>query len=268
MCFLRNCKRCKEGKNGVSATLSLVLPAETDNSVNRFIVEIYNNRCENLVRRIEKTVVAGSKSCEISLSLSAGHTYNFLVWADCGKGGEDLFYDSSKGLKQLSIKGDYSGNEPGRMAFCANETFRITRSLTRTVSLYSPFARLSFYSSDNQFDDKQIPQEIQVRFHAKKSFDVLVEECTGNLTEMTYSITPSQEALREGNSLGEDLIFAPFDRYFNTQIILDIKDASGKTIHREFSNIPLRRGWKTEVRGSLFSQEGVSWMKITPETVV
>ena len=83
--------------------------------IDRCILEIYRNG-ELYGDRQTTTVTAGKAT--FNLRLVASQTYDFVFWADCSEGGDDKYYDTSNGLRNITrTAGTYTGNNDEFDAF-------------------------------------------------------------------------------------------------------------------------------------------------------
>lgn len=120
----------------------------TGMSVNRCILEIY--RDGTLYNRVEKSVNNRTVTFD-NLRLVAQNTYDFVFWADCADGSEGNFTDrhyNTQSLTAISNRGNFEGNSDERDAFFAKETFEVTGTFSKPVTLKRPFGLLVVKTND------------------------------------------------------------------------------------------------------------------------
>ena len=129
----------------------------TGTSVNRCILEIYHG--DKLYDRIEKGV-SGKTVTFDNLRLVSSQTYDFVFWADCAEGSEGNFTDkvyNTANLKSITEIGPFVGNSDERDAFFAKESFKVTGSFTKPVTLKRPFGLLVVKTNDlNEIKDEAL----------------------------------------------------------------------------------------------------------------
>ena len=86
-----------------------------------------------------------------NLRLVSSQTYDFVFWADCAEGSEGNFTDkvyNTANLKSITEIGPFVGNSDERDAFFAKESFKVTGSFTKPVTLKRPFGLLVVKTND------------------------------------------------------------------------------------------------------------------------
>ena len=86
--------------------------------VNRCIMEIYLG--DKLYGERQVVPVDGNKTATFNVRLVTSQTYDFVFWADVsGEGGikADRHYQPTNGLQNISLLGNYAGNDDSRDAF-------------------------------------------------------------------------------------------------------------------------------------------------------
>ena len=144
-----------EGTRASSANgFDLNTLANTDYSL-RYILEIYRTD-DNSGKCQRHVLVSDNNSVAFPVRLAPGYGYNIVVWADIVKGDstEDRYYDTSKGLDEVTIieKNGVAWNEMNetRDAYTATKTYNEFKvaDLNETISLTRPFAKLRVVATD------------------------------------------------------------------------------------------------------------------------
>lgn len=274
--LLCGCQKSASSSGEVDVTLnvttSMASKATLDGdgaaaSVNRYIMEIYTDNGATFYNRLTNKVAEGTLSTQFSFKLVVGQTYTFLLWADCAASdGSDLYYKTDAGLKAVEMKTVYAGNNDERDAFCASETIRVTSAITRDITLKRPFAQLNIITTDIDaiLQDYLLPQEVTLSFAAKTGFNVLSGESTGADANLVYSAVPYYQTYRTAEletaraaagkwTLSMDYIFAPETEAQIASVILNVKAGGNDLPQREFTNVPFRRNWRTNIYGNILT---------------
>lgn len=258
-----------------SQTISVAVPqgiqtratGDGDGSmVNRCILEIYRDGALYGERKVS-TVTSG-KATFSDLRLVAQQTYDFVFWADCADNGVDKYYNTESGLTQISAK-EYKGNEERFDAFfLCQKDYKVEASFNETGwVLKRPFGQLNIKTDD--LDD--IPTELQpdavsvVFKNLPTSFNAL-EGVTNEATqeEVTYKANILDAA---SGKLTVDYLWASEEEsatlsdftmtFLNNDTEICTNDA--------FTNIPIRRNYRTMVSGNLLTKKGTINVTIAPE---
>ena len=144
-----------EQSQGSTSTLTVTIPqgietkAAADyghgDKINRCILEIY--RDGELYGERQVAAVTGSQVTFSGLRLISSQTYDFVLWADCGDGTSDAYYNTSD-LSAVTVNKAYTGNDDGFDAFYAKETYQVDGSFTKAITLQRPFGQLNVKTGD------------------------------------------------------------------------------------------------------------------------
>ena len=235
-------------------------------SANRCILEIY--RGGQLYDRIEKSVSAKTVTFD-NLRLVAQQTYDFVFWADCADGSEGNFTDrhyNTQSLKAISNRGTFEGNSDERDAFFAHESFEVTGSFSKPVTLTRPFGLLVVKTNDLDEikDDMLKPTGYTVAFrNMPDTFNAMTGEVSGS-THITY--TANDLAKAADGTISMDFLWA-----IDTEAALSdftmtfLNNGSVICTNDAFTNIPIRRNYKTNVSGNLLTKKGAISVMINPD---
>lgn len=256
--------------------------------VNRFVMEIYRNVSgqASLYTRIEHEATLsaqGVKSTVFDVKLVKNQAYDVLFWADAAKKNTDgsftdIHYDTSTGLKAVSLNGDYSGNLDSRDAFfkaVALTAADTQQSFTKTdIKLTRPFAQLNIITTD--IDDLEalggvavVPQKVTLKFQAPSKFNVK-DGTVSSLKDFKSEVTPYYQGhktladAQKKYTLSMDYIFAASSQTADVRnISLKVED-SAVLLDTTFENIPLKRNWRTNITGDLLTTTGKFEVVVDP----
>ena len=257
-----------------SQTISVTVPqgiqtratGDGDGSmVNRCILEIYRDGALYGERKVS-TVTSG-KATFSDLRLVAQQTYDFVFWADCADNGVDKYYDTESGLTQISAK-EYKGNEERFDAFfLCQKDYKVEASFNETGwVLKRPFGQLNIKTDDlGDIPTELQPDAVSVVFkNLPTSFNAL-EGVTNEATqeEVTYKANILDAA---SGKLTVDYLWASEEEsatlsdftmtFLNNDTEICTNDA--------FTNIPIRRNYRTMVSGNLLTKKGTINVTIDP----
>ncbi len=234
-------------------------------SANRCILEIYRN--DKLYNRIEKGVTGETVTFD-DLRLVAQQTYDFVFWADCAEGSEGSFTDktyNTANLKSITEIGPFVGNSDERDAFFAHETFEVTGSFSRPVTLKRPFGLLVVKTNDlNEIRDEALkPTGYEVAFKGlPTTFNALTDEVSGS-ADVSYKAT---EFAKTDGTISMDFLWATESEAALSDFTMTFYNGGTEICTNDaFTNIPIRRNYRTNVSGNLLTRKGTISVTIDPE---
>ena len=234
-------------------------------SANRCILEIYRN--DKLYNRIEKGVTGETVTFD-DLRLVAQQTYDFVFWADCAEGSEGSFTDktyNTANLKSITEIGPFVGNSDERDAFFAHETFEVTGSFSRPVTLKRPFGLLVVKTNDlNEIRDEALkPTGYEVAFKGlPTTFNALTGEVSGS-ADVSYKAT---EFAKTDGTISMDFLWATESEAALSDFTMTFYNGGTEICTNDaFTNIPIRRNYRTNVSGNLLTRKGTISVTIDPE---
>ena len=234
-------------------------------SANRCILEIYRN--DKLYNRIEKGVTGETVTFD-DLRLVAQQTYDFVFWADCAEGSEGSFTDktyNTANLKSITEIGPFVGNSDERDAFFAHETFEVTGSFSRPVTLKRPFGLLVVKTNDlNEIRDEALkPTGYEVAFKGlPTTFNALTGEVSGS-ADVSYKAT---EFAKTDGTISMDFLWATESGVALSDFTMTFYNGGTEICTNDaFTNIPIRRNYRTNVSGNLLTRKGTISVTIDPE---
>ena len=229
--------------------------------INRCILEIYRDGVRYGDRKVA-TVSAGQAVFD-DLRLVASQTYDFVFWADCSDGGADKHYNTTD-LTAITVNGDYTGNDDEFDAFFAKKTIPVTGSFTETVTLSRPFGQLNVQTLDlNEIKDESLkPTHVQVEFSSvPTTFDALAGTA-GSEAPLAYRTAVEDVTTGE---LTVDYIWAAEAKANLADFSMTFyKNGTEIATNDGFTNIPIRRNYRTNVKGNLLTKKGSINVTINP----
>lgn len=225
----------------------------------------------------EKTVAVADFEAKFeNILLVKDQKYDFLFWADNTAGN---FYVTEK-LTEVKLNGDYIGGNDKRDAFyAALNDKKPSEVFDQTVELYRPFAQLNVITTDipalraqiadDDLFDAVVPEKVSLKLTVPTVFNVKTGEVSVP-AEITYTApvytNPYKVAEGDKNTLSMDYFLAPVTESKVSEIKFWSKNTtSGLTdIDHSFTNIPLRRNYRTNIIGALITQTGTVEVIIKP----
>lgn len=234
--------------------------------INRCILEIY----EDGVLYGERQSVDFEGGATFKANLIAGHSYNFVFWADCADGNatdgfQDVYYNTADGLTAITVITDgYLNNDDNRDAFYGSYSVTIESGKTYDYTLTRPFGRVQMFTTDIQSTGIDLTGAVvEVIFeNVPAGFNALTNTVSTERTELIPAETigifevPAADATEA--QLSYDYIFAsPIDGETLVDFTINI-EKDGQTLCSGFSadNIPVRQNYRTNVKGRFLSQSG------------
>lgn len=211
-----------------------------------------------------------------NIVLVKDQTYDFLFWADNTAG---AYYETTD-LKAVSLSGTYVGGNDKRDAFYAALPGKtVTETFSQDVPLYRPFAQLNVITTDIPALRAQITDDnlFAASVPEKVSFTVTVPTVFNVKTgvastpaEITYTApvytNPYKTTAGAKNTLSMDYLLAPATEGNVVEVGFSAKNETSSLadIDYTFSNIPLRRNYRTNVLGDLITVRGTVNVEIKP----
>ena len=250
-----------------TATLTVTIPQGietkaaadygTGAKINRCILEIYRNG--NLYGDRQVVAVTDNQATFNGLQLVASQTYDFVLWADCGDGTADKYYNTTT-LKAVTVNSEnkeYTGNDDGFDAFYAKESYTVEGSFTKEITLKRPFGQLNVKTNDlgSIAHDDLKPARVKVSFASVPSTFNALTGAAENPRDITY--TASIEDADAGE-LTVDYILATPEEAELADFTMTFLRADGTEIvtNDRLRNIPIRRNYRTNVSGNLITKQG------------
>lgn len=238
--------------------------------VNRGIIELYFNN-ELYARQYAQV---SDKKVSFNVQVVSNRTYTVAFWADhvdnpSSPDGlqQDKYYvtDSSEGLKAVTIKGEYTGNNDARDAFYQAGQYTVSQSGASfsNIKLVRPFAQLNVITTDwdktGQMIGGALPDAVDVIiYNPLVKFNVITTEASSDSSMPTLAYqtavypAPAGTSPASEKTLSMDYIFSSETKGF---ISLDFKAAHGTAGHvaHSFNSIPCQRNFRTNIKGNLLT---------------
>lgn len=238
--------------------------------VNHWVLEVRDAQNE-LFYEEERDVTAGTPEALVqtyNLKLFKNQTYSLQFWADT-KGA----YNTDD-LTAISTIGSVA-NVDSRDAFSANVDYTSLVSESKDVTLTRPFAQLNIITTDlDELKGKVVPEtyakyaptSLKVTASVPTTFNVKTQTA-GTGASQTLTATASYADFLAGDpetTLFMDYIFASANEA--DIVAINFSSQSEKnSISYDFSNIPLQRNYRTNIKGQLMSNDSEWTVTIDPE---
>ena len=244
------------------------LAADSEHQL-RYILEIYPEGGSKVYRDVK---YSNSTSASFPVSIIAGRKYTFAVWADIVEevanrtddADADLFYETSNGLKNISIIADkWNAMDEKRDAFTGYATLQTGNlSEVNSITLTRPFAKLRAVATDiTKLTDLGLePKVVKVTYAQQMytQFDATTATASVATTKShTINTFPYTDAAGE-KTLFADYIFVPENSIakFNIEVY---SDEACTSLLKELSfstNIFVERNKLTSIKGDFFTNNG------------
>ena len=235
--------------------------------VNHWVLEVRDAQNDLFIRE-ERDVTAGTLQQTYELKLFKNQSYTLQFWADT-KGA----YNTAD-LTAISTVGSVA-NVDSRDAFSANVEYTSLVSESKSVTLYRPFAQLNIITLDldelktqviEAAYEKYAPSALKVVAEIPTTFNVQTQTA-GEASEQTLTAAASYANFLAGNpetTLFMDYIFASKEAADVVNIAFDFTSNS-QPVAYNFTNIPLQRNYRTNIKGQLLSNDSEWNVTIEPE---
>lgn len=235
---------------------------------NRCVMEIYYKGV--LYTRDVQPI--SSMKATFTPRLVSNRTYDVLFWADCGKGLADKYYKTNAeglGLRAVEMMDTtYVANDDARDAFYTTESVPVGQQVSsETFTLTRPFSQVNIITTDAAIikNANLYPDGVKMVYKAPTKFNLLTGELSKEkaltVTGIPYeAFNASSAAL----TLEMDYLFTSKDKS-----ALDIAFEASKTgestvTSHSFTNIPVQRNYRTNIKGALLTTTGDWTATIVP----
>ena len=154
----------------------------------RYQLAVYSTDNELVVSPTTVTASDGG-SASFELVLAPDCSYTFVAWADFVTAGttEDLHYSTADFTNIYTIDSETAQlNDESRDAYYVSQTVEVTTSLSLSLTLTRPFAKLRLVTTDYDDDGITIPDAVSVSYYGCTRFSSL-NAVTGEVSGETLS---------------------------------------------------------------------------------
>ena len=276
------------GKNSAFGAIDFFNDADWANYDVRYILEVYDANEDGTGEPIyrERLVNCLDKYAPTTfdLRLVPNRDYKFVVFADFVKQGanEDLYYDTTD-LRNITAKTDAEGwnamNE-ARDAYFVSQNLRVDTSLSETLTLTRPFAKLRVIATDLDYiAGYSAPGYVVVTYETEplyKSFNAVngklnATELAG--TELIYGFevkkdapyTEGYDAEAKNQTLFADYIFAREGQQSPVNFTMAVYESKGGRLIKETkfnTQIPVQRNYLTTITGDILTTQANITIKV------
>lgn len=246
-------------------------------NVNRCIMEIYYG--DELFTR-QYAPVGSDKKASFTTQIVSNRTYKVAFWADMVDDAttdvglaKDKYYNTAS-LKEIAIRGNYSGNDDARDAFYHVGQYTIAQagSSFGDIKLKRPFAQMNVITTDWDKASSATglaPEKVKVTLkNALVKFNAVTEVASGseNLEYEAAVYTapaPVDPVSTTEKTLSMDYLFASADK---AVIDIDWKALHGSDIDvaHTFAAVPYQRNFRTNIKGALLTTQGQWTVEVDP----
>lgn len=228
-------------------------------AADRCILEVYTTDGTQYGERQISTLVDGY--VEFNVRVIVGQSYTLVFWADKSgtKINSDNHYDTGTGLRHITVKAGYSGNNDEFDAYYASVPIVADASTLKAVQLSRPFCRVNVTARD-----ENLPTELgKIKIEFKDvytEFDALTSEVSKPKT-MEYTT-----AVLSDKNMSFDYLFAPGGKEDEVNFTMSFYRDDGTTTIRkpfDFTGIPLKRNYQVNVSAKLFAETGGTNIALT-----
>jgi hypothetical protein len=235
------------------------------------------------VHSLENKVQLVDGKAVLNLRLVSNVKYNLVFWAQAvPQEGEVSPFDISSFYNDATVKVDYKGlsNDDTRDAFCSKKDILVQGPVNETVSLRRPFAQVNFGSSDYEMVKYLgLHTAMKSEAHIYGLPDVL-NVLDGSVSVSGASVPVDAFFTMSAIPSGDDeyITVKGVDYgYVNMNYVLasevgetvsvKAKMESGQSTWETdlIPNVPVRRNYKTNIVGDLFSEHAVLQIIVVPD---
>lgn len=243
----------------------------------RYQLAVYRVDGDNMVQAISPQVkiVDSYQSVNYSLRLTPGRQYKVVVWADFVEQGktEDLHYNTSD-LRNVTAMEPAGLNDESRDAYFITKDYKLDEGSV-SLLLKRPFAKLRLVTTDWNYENLEMPDNIKVTYFNCKRFtniDLLTglsssAELGAAESEMVYtgSINKAEkdysldyDASDNNRTILVDYLMTDISEQTPIHFVLETLDGDVQiTRHELNTDIPIQRNWLTTVIGNTLTTETV-----------
>ncbi len=241
------------------------------------------NRLNYTVFKDSKAITSGdvsdafqdkkTKSQTVSLPLITGETYSIVFWAD----NSSSPYSYSDGVVTVDYAKAYANDENADAFFGQELNYTVTGSASKTVTLTRPFAQINFGTTKADYEAAVLSgldaseSAVAIKTQTDKTFNLIDESVADAVDEVTYlnlttptdeddpfSLNPDQRAALTVD--GTDYVYVgyayvltqPENKAENITTVTLTPVSAGETV-RTYTNVPVKRNYRTNIIGNLFT---------------
>lgn len=204
----------------------------------------------------------------ITLRLVTGQEYQVAAWAAFDGGNYTVNTDGTVKMKTTAVTGSDTKND----AFFGNGTVTLTTSNQQIeLPLKRPFGLLTINTTDWDLatvNDAGLRPDKYVM--SLDNVPTTIDLFTGTFPDNTLenvTVTGTIDDKTDGTpkELSFDYIFAGANEQNLNDFTVEYKQGDNKITSYDFTNIPLRRNYKTNLTGNILTKEGSLNIEVKPE---
>ncbi len=215
-----------------------------------------------------------TRTQSVSLPLITGETYSIVFWADNASSP----YAYNDGVVTIEDYSKVNANDENADAFFGQELdYTVTGAASRTVTLTRPFAQINFGTTKADYEAAVksgldvTESAVAIKTQTYKTLNLLDGSVGGEVDKVVYassttptdevdpfSLTPDKRAALTVE--GTDYVYVgyayvltqPVDKSENLNEVILTPAATAESI-RTYTNVPVKRNYRTNIIGNLFT---------------
>ena len=267
------------GEQDVNITVSLPEGTRADSALGafenvdmtqydiRYIFQVFDANGEN--EKAMQFVYSDEHSVSFPVRLIPGRSYNFVVWADLVKNGEEenTHYTIGTTLTEITLN-EWAPMDETRDAYTCSEllTFSRTNGINKTLELKRPFAKLRVITTDMKELMGVEPTKVKVEYTTPhyEGFNALNQSpVSKNMQNKTHEATAIFNY--EGTDSPTKTLFTDYFFAKNAEngqapetvaFTMEVFDENGATIDEQKNfntSIPVKRNYVTTIKGNILT---------------
>lgn len=284
------------GKNSAYGAIDFMNDADWANYDLRYILEVYdandNGEGEPIYRERLVKCLDKYAPTEFELRLVPNRDYKFVVFADFVAEGSaeandmlaiaDLYYNTAdlRNISAITAEPSWNAMNEVRDAYFVSKNLSVSTSLTETLTLTRPFAKLRVIATDLDYiAGYSAPGYVEVTYHTEalyKSFNAVngqLNDAKMAGDELKYSFnvnknipyTEGYDAEAKNQTLFTDYLFAHEGQQIPVNFRMSVYESEGGRLIKETdfnTQIPVQRNHLTTIIGDILTTEANITVKV------
>ena len=225
-------------------------------------VAVYDEAGAYLANLTAAMQVTGNSPWSVTVPVVKDLTYQFVFFAH--NADDNGFYTFNASEKTLKVDyGKLASNDDKADAFYSHVKFKVENTFTKEITLRRPLAQLNIGASDLTAASYSIDvTSINLGVELTGIYDTmnLLDSTVTNQVDVSYAkalrVTEATQFVEGFDRIG--MVYALVDQAVTSSATINITangagTATEKTITRSVSNVPLKRNYRTNILGTLFT---------------
>jgi hypothetical protein len=210
------------------------------------------------------------RQAQVTLNMLSGENYAVAFWAAA----KDAPYSFNFEDATMTVNYDEAvANDEKRDAFYACAKFTATANASRKVTLTRPFAQLNIGTSD--FEEARrsvnfVAAKSSVSVEGYDQLDLISGEAKGECTTRDFALNERPQGEKfpvepeTYDYLSMVYVLMPASDQIVSDVVLKVQDTKGSEQERDYTNIPMKRNYRTNIYGELLTSTNVFNVTINP----